>query len=293
MCVAKLWTPGVQCEHMYSINHTCFFLSEQVLWLTPGTLHFYIHWHGWEHLCGNRLPRRQAASQWRLEVTLKVQPGNLLKSQDDKGLIVEQNRNRYRCSTWLEWGLNDFTSTAELSGVWHTDSGASLLCTAGGEGIKARLGVTQGDKVKLRPEGSGARDTGGSALQGEGRRSTSTASAGVPSSTTEMDGSACKCGIVLTSTFSDWQPGLPSGWLTSESTSLTGEKQRETSAVSFLLWDSWGVPHWDLGACPGVWLREREREAGARTSWAGEAGAAWTGVWANARDRRVTLLGER
>lgn len=95
-CVAKLWTPGVQCERKYGINHTCFFLSKQILWLTPGTLHFYIHCHGWEHLCGNGLPRWQTASQWRLEVTLKVQPGNLLKSQEDDSIDCGTRQSRCR-----------------------------------------------------------------------------------------------------------------------------------------------------------------------------------------------------
>lgn len=58
------------------------------------------------------------------------------------------------------------------------------------------------------------------------------------SSTTEMDGSEGKSvGIPSSETVSDWHLGLPWGWLSSESTSLTGEKQRETFTASFLLWD--------------------------------------------------------
>lgn len=83
---------------MYSISHTCFFLSKQVLWLTPGTLHFYIRSHGWEHLC---LPRWQTASQWRLEVTLKVQPGNLLKTHEDNWVDCGTRQSCCRHLTWL------------------------------------------------------------------------------------------------------------------------------------------------------------------------------------------------
>lgn len=197
----------------------------------------------------------------------------------------------FNTETRLWWGLNVFTSTTELSGVRHTDSWASTA----GEEMRARLGLTKGDNMKLGlDEGSGVWETGGSALQGERGRWTWTASAGVPcSSTTEMEGSECKCvGMLTSETFSDWHSGLPLGWLSSESTSLTGEKQRETFTASFLFWDDWGVPRWDFGACTGVWLRVRQTWAGVRRGWAGEA-VAWTGVCANARDRRVTLLGER
>lgn len=116
-----------------------------------------------------------------------------------------------------------------------------------------RLGVTQGDNVKLRDdEGSGAWETERGVLQGE-RQSpvergspTSTASAGSScSSTTEMDGSECagvlnsgtEAVLSCVETVSDWCAGLPSAWVSSESTSLTGEKQRETFTVSFLFWD--------------------------------------------------------
>lgn len=116
------------------------------------------------------------------------------------------------------------------------------------------LGVTQGDNMKLRDWGSGAWDTAGVGLHGEREslgergRSTSTASAGSScSSTTEMDGSERTGVAVLNSgteaafssvgTVSDGRAGLPSGWLSSESASLTGEKQRETFTVSFLFWD--------------------------------------------------------
>lgn len=94
-----------------------------------------------------------------------------------------------------------------------------------------RVGVMHGDNVKLRHnEGSGACDTGRGVLQGV----TSTASAG-SSWTTEMNGSEC-VGAFDSGTVSDWHAGFPSAWVPCESTSLTGEKQRETFTVSFLFW---------------------------------------------------------
>lgn len=109
-------------------------------------------------------------------------------------------------------------------------------------------GVTQGDNVKLSDdEGSGAWETGGGVLQGE-RGSSTSASAGLScSSTIEMDGSECagagglnsgtEAVLFCVETVSGWCAGLPSAWVSSESTSLTGEKQRETFTVSFLFLD--------------------------------------------------------
>ena len=132
-----------------------------------------------------------------------------------------------------------FTSTTEVSGVWHTDSGAS---TAGG-------GEVGGDNMRLRDgEGSGAWETGRGVLQGEREsleergRSTSTASEGSSCSmTTEMDGSErTGVGVLSSGTaavFSCMETagcaGLFSGRVSSERTSLAGEKQRETFLFLF------------------------------------------------------------
>lgn len=104
--------------------------------------------------------------------------------------------------------------------------------------MRAWLGATQGND-KLKHEGSGAWETDGSILQGGRGRPILTASTGLPfSSITEMDGGECKSvGMLNSETVSDWHLGLPWGWLSSESTSLTGEKRRETFTASFLLWD--------------------------------------------------------
>lgn len=100
--------------------------------------------------------------------------------------------------------------------------------------------------MKLRlDEGSGAWEAGRGVLQGErgslGERGRSmlTASAGSScSSATEMDGSEGTGVAVLDSrTVSARRSGLPSGWVSSENTSFTGEKHRETFPVSFLFWD--------------------------------------------------------
>ena len=176
---------------------------------------------------------------------------------------------------------NVFTSTTELSGVSHTDSWVFVgPCTAGGDEIGGWLGVTQGDNVKLRH----------AVISGESLGERSLPS----SSTTEIDGSDCTgVAMLISGAVSDWRVGHPSGWVMSESTSFTCEKQRETLTVSFLSWNDWGVPRWDFGACAGVWLRVRRSRAGVWMGGAGEAAAALTGVCASARDRRVTLLGER
>lgn len=193
-------------------------------------------------------------------------------SRQNSEVDIFQYRNRT-----LEEPGNVFTSTTELSGVRHTDSwDTTVPCTAGRKEVRGWLGVPQGDNVKLRhDEGSGAWETARGVLHrereslGESGRSTSTASAGSScSSTTEMEGSECT-GVGLlnsgTGTAFSCVETVPSAWVTSESTSVTGEKQRETFTVSFLFWVDRGVPHWDFGACAGVWARVRRRWAGVGT----------------------------
>lgn len=174
-----------------------------------------------------------------------------------------------------------FTSTTVLSGVWHRVS--TRPCTADEE-TEGWLGVAQGDSVKLgADEGSGAGGTAG-CLHGEPGTAGLTGLSTVTSSAgSRIAGRSCGTEGMSVKTFSDTCAGHPSGWVSSEITSLTGEKSIEMFTMSLLLWVAWGVPHWDFGS--GVCLRVRRRCAGAWTCW--------TGVWANARERRVTLLGER
>lgn len=110
-------------------------------------------------------------------------------------------------------------------------------------------GGWQGDSVKLRAdEGSGVLLTGGGDLHGERESlgesgmSTSTASAGSSCSwMKQMDGSE-RTGMGVSDSGTGEvlscmeTAGFSSGWVLSEGTSLTGEKQRETFTVSFLLW---------------------------------------------------------
>lgn len=168
-----------------------------------------------------------------------------------------------------------------LSGVWHRVS--TRPCTADEE-TEGWLGVAQGDSVKLgADEGSGAGGTAG-CLHGEPGTAGLTGLSTVTSSAgSRIAGRSCGTEGMSVKTFSDTCAGHPSGWVSSEITSLTGEKSIEMFTMSLLLWVAWGVPHWDFGS--GVCLSVRRRCAGAWTCW--------TGVWANARERRVTLLGER
>lgn len=189
----------------------------------------------------------------------------------------------------------EFTSTTELSGVWHKDSWAPTGPSTAWEEMTVEdwLGVTQGDNMKLRAdEASGDWETEAGVLQGERGRSKSTGWS--CSLTTEIVGSnwidLSSSGTESSCVETDSGCWIPSGRVSTESTSLTGEKQTEMFVVPFLSGDSWCVSCWDFGA--GVSWRVRHSWAGVWTGRAEEA-CAWTGVWARARDRRVTLLGER